>query len=55
MLQTRNGKRTGAAAHVAVEMAEEGLIGREDALLRGDPIAPASFCIQRWIRTRPKL
>ena len=40
MLQTRNGKRTGAAAlRMAVEMAEEGLISREDALLRIDPIA----------------
>ena len=40
MLQTRNGKRTGAAAlRMAVEMAEEGLITREQALLRIDPIA----------------
>ena len=40
MLQTRNGKRTGAAAlRMAVEMAEEGLISRDEALLRIDPIA----------------
>ncbi|MEC8262754.1 MAG: pyruvate, phosphate dikinase [Pseudomonadota bacterium] len=40
MLQTRNGKRTGAAAlRMAVEMAEEGLITRDEALLRIDPIA----------------
>ncbi|MGC6518521.1 MAG: pyruvate, phosphate dikinase [Candidatus Puniceispirillaceae bacterium] len=40
MLQTRNGKRTGAAAlRMAVDMAEEGLISRDEALLRSDPIA----------------
>ena len=40
MLQTRNGKRTGAAAlRMAVEMAEEGLITSDEALLRIDPIA----------------
>ncbi|MEC7361811.1 MAG: pyruvate, phosphate dikinase, partial [Pseudomonadota bacterium] len=40
MLQTRNGTRTAAAAlRMAVEMAEEGLIDRDEALLRIDPIA----------------
>jgi len=40
MLQTRSGKRTAAAAlRMAVEMAEEGLISRDEALLRIDPIA----------------
>ncbi|MEB3329262.1 MAG: pyruvate, phosphate dikinase [Candidatus Sericytochromatia bacterium] len=40
MLQTRSGKRTAqAAVRVAVEMAEEGLITREEALLRVDPAA----------------
>jgi pyruvate,orthophosphate dikinase len=40
MLQTRSGKRTGAAAlRMSVDMAEEGLITREEALLRIDPIA----------------
>ena len=40
MLQTRNGKRTAAAAlRIAVEMADEGLISRDDALLRIDPIS----------------
>ena len=40
MLQTRNGRRTAAAAlRMAVEMAEEGLIDRDEALLRIDPIA----------------
>ncbi len=40
MLQTRNGKRTAAAAvRAAVEMAEEKLIDRRTALTRVDPIA----------------
>jgi pyruvate,orthophosphate dikinase len=38
MLQTRNGKRTAAAAlRIAVEMAEEGLIDRKTAVSRIDP------------------
>jgi pyruvate,orthophosphate dikinase len=38
MLQTRNGKRTAAAAvRIAVEMVEEGLINKETAVLRVDP------------------
>ena len=40
MLQTRNGKRTARAAlRIAVEMADEGLISREDAIARVDPAA----------------
>jgi len=40
MLQTRSGKRTGKAAlRIAVDMAEEGLIGRDEAVLRIDPAA----------------
>jgi pyruvate,orthophosphate dikinase len=40
LLQTRSGKRTGlAAVRIAVEMAEEKLISREEALLRVDPAA----------------
>ena len=40
MLQTRNGKRTArAAVRIAVEMAKEGLITREEAVLRVDPRA----------------
>lgn len=39
MLQTRNGKRTAAAAiRAAVEMVAEGLITKEEALLRVDPL-----------------
>ena len=38
MLQTRNGKRTAqAAVRIAVDMAEEGLITREEAVLRVTP------------------
>jgi pyruvate, orthophosphate dikinase len=38
MLQTRNGKRTGpAAVRVAVEMAEEGMIDKKEAVLRVAP------------------
>ncbi|MBN2779413.1 MAG: pyruvate, phosphate dikinase [Bacteroidales bacterium] len=38
MLQTRNGKRTGAAmVRMAIEMLEEGMIDEKTALLRQDP------------------
>ncbi|MDW8130583.1 MAG: pyruvate, phosphate dikinase [Bryobacterales bacterium] len=38
MLQTRNGKRTGpAAVKIAVDMVEEGLITKEEAVMRVDP------------------
>ena len=38
MLQTRGGKRTAQAAlKIAVDMVSEGLIGREDAVMRVDP------------------
>jgi pyruvate,orthophosphate dikinase len=38
MLQTRNGKRTGpAAVKIAVDMVAEGLISKEEAILRVDP------------------
>src|SRR5450755_2572277 len=38
MLQTRNGKRTGnAAVRIAVEMVGQGLISKEEAVLRVDP------------------
>src|SRR5215510_2234268 len=39
MLQTRSGKRTAKAAlRIAVELASEGLISRNDAVLRVDPL-----------------
>ncbi|HWQ55690.1 MAG TPA: pyruvate, phosphate dikinase [Bryobacteraceae bacterium] len=38
MLQTRNGKRTGpAAVRIAVEMVQEGLISKQEAVLRVEP------------------
>ncbi len=38
MLQTRNGKRTGiAAVKIAVDMVEEGLITKEEAVMRVEP------------------
>jgi len=40
MLQTRNGKRTGqAAVKIAVDLVEEGLIKKEEALLKVEPDA----------------
>lgn len=40
MLQTRSGKRTARAAlKIAVDMANEGLITRDEAILRVDPLA----------------
>lgn len=40
MLQTRGGKRTARAAlKIAVDMANEGLIGREEALTRVEPLS----------------
>src|SRR5208282_5726124 len=40
MLQTRNGKRTAQAAlRIAVELAQEKLISKEDAVSRVDPAA----------------
>ncbi|MDA9573499.1 pyruvate, phosphate dikinase [Rickettsiales bacterium] len=40
MLQTRNGKRTAAAAiKIAVDMVDEGLITKEEAIIRVDPLS----------------
>ena len=40
MLQTRSGKRTAKAAlRIAVELANEGLISKNEAVLRVDPLA----------------
>jgi pyruvate,orthophosphate dikinase len=40
MLQTRNGKRTGlAAVNIAVDMCEEGLISKKEAIMRVEPQA----------------
>ena len=48
MLQTRNGKRTGlAAVRVAIQMVEEGLITREEAIFRVDPNQLYDFLVPR--------
>lgn len=47
ILQTRSGKRTGfAAVRIAVEMAEEGLITEDEAILRIDPAEQLSQLLQ---------
>jgi pyruvate,orthophosphate dikinase len=47
-LQTRNGKRTAqAAVKVAVDMAEEGLISKEEAVMRVEPEALESLLHRR--------
>src|ERR1700726_3856660 len=48
MLQTRNGKRTGwAAVRVAIQMVEEGLITKEDAIFRVEPNQLYDFLVPR--------
>jgi len=48
MLQTRNGKRTGiAAVAVAIQMVEEGLISKEEAIFRVDPNQLYDFLVPR--------
>ncbi len=48
MLQTRNGKRTGlAAVRVAIEMVDEGLITKEQAIFRLDPNQVVDFYVAR--------
>ncbi len=48
MLQTRNGKRTGlAAVKVAIEMVNEGLITKEEAIFRVDPNQLYDFLVPR--------
>ena len=57
MLQTRNGKRTGpAAVRVAIQMVEEGLISKEEAIFRVDPNQLYDFLVPASGRERaPKL
>src|SRR6202142_1299710 len=48
MLQTRNGKRTGpAAVRVAIQMVDEGLITKEEAIFRVDPNQVYEFLLPR--------
>lgn len=49
LLQTRSGKRTAqAAVRIAVDMADEGLISREEAVLRVEPDTIAHFLHQKF-------
>jgi len=48
MLQTRNGKRTGLAAmRVAIQMVEEGLLTKEEAIFRVEPNQLYDFLVPR--------
>jgi pyruvate,orthophosphate dikinase len=48
MLQTRNGKRTGVAAvRIAIQMVEEGLISKEEAIFRVEPNQLYDFLVPR--------
>ncbi len=54
MLQTRNGKRTAkAAVKIAVDMANEGLITREEAVLRVSPESVDRSCTRSSMK-RPR-
>ncbi|HYO48215.1 MAG TPA: PEP/pyruvate-binding domain-containing protein, partial [Chloroflexia bacterium] len=49
MLQTRSGKRTAASAvKVAVDMVEEGLISKEEALQRVEPAHVVQLLLPRF-------
>jgi pyruvate,orthophosphate dikinase len=50
MLQTRNGKRTGlAAVRVAIDMVREGLITKEEAVMRVEPDQLYDFLVPRLV------
>jgi len=56
MLQTRNGKRTGlAAVRVAIQMVEEGLITKEEAIFRVEPNQLYDFLVPRLDEKRGKV
>ena len=56
MLQTRNGKRTGlAAVRVAIQMVEEGLITKEEAIFRVEPNQLYDFLVPRLDEKRTKI
>ena len=51
MLQTRNGKRTGlAAVRVAIQMVDEGLITKEEAIFRVEPNQLYDFLVPGWMK-----
>ncbi len=56
MLQTRNGKRTGlAAVRVALQMVDEGLITKEEAIFRVDPNQLYDFLVPRLDEKKTKV
>src|SRR6516165_3526658 len=56
MLQTRNGKRTGlAAVKVAIQMVEEGLITKEEAIFRVEPNQLYDFLVPRLDEKKAKV
>src|SRR5438552_17843373 len=56
MLQTRNGKRTGlAAVKLAIDMVEEGLITKEEAIFRVEPNQLYDFLVPRLVEKREKI
>src|SRR5438067_4147785 len=56
MLQTRNGKRTGlAAVRVAIQMVEEGLIKKEEAIFRVEPNQLYDFLVPRLDEKKQKM
>ncbi len=56
MLQTRNGKRTGlAAVRVAIQMVEEGLIKKEEAIFRVEPNQLYDFLVPRLDEKKQKV
>src|ERR1700685_1193960 len=56
MLQTRNGKRPGlAAVRVAIQMVEEGLITKEEAIFRVEPNQLYDFLVPRLDEKKAKI
>jgi pyruvate,orthophosphate dikinase len=56
MLQTRNGKRTGrAAVRVAIQMVDEGLITKEEAIFRVEPNQLYDFLVPRLDEKKAKV
>ena len=54
MLQTRNGKRTAAAAmKIACDLVDEGMITEEEAVLMIEPQEPETRCCTRSLTRRP--
>jgi pyruvate,orthophosphate dikinase len=56
MLQTRNGKRTGlAAVRIAIDMVNEGMIAKEEAIFRVEPNQLYDFLVPRLDEKKTKV